>query len=149
MTSAAIRTARPGDHAAIVAVADAWWGRPISHILPRLFLDHFAPTSLFAEDTAGTAGFLVGFDSPAAADAAYIHMVAVRPDLRRSGLAAGLYGRFLAGAAERGRPVVRAVTSPVNTGSIAFHRAMGFAVTGPVADYDGPGLDRMVFERRG
>ncbi|MFC4565666.1 GNAT family N-acetyltransferase [Nocardiopsis mangrovi] len=75
-------------------------------------------------------------------------MVGVRPDLRGSGLARELYGRFLAGAAGLGRPVVRAVTSPVNTGSIAFHRAMGFTVSGPHADYDGPGLDRMLFERR-
>ena len=43
--------------------------------------------------------------------------------------------------------MVRAVTSPVNTGSIAFHTALGFTVTGPVTDYDGPGRDLMVFER--
>jgi len=43
--------------------------------------------------------------------------------------------------------VVSAITSPANTASIAFHRAMGFEVRGPVPDYDGPGLDRIVFER--
>jgi RimJ/RimL family protein N-acetyltransferase len=51
---------------------------------------------------------------------------------------------------------VRAVTSPVNTGSIAFHRRMGFrlepgdAYVGdiPVATgYDGPGQDRVRFVR--
>jgi hypothetical protein len=49
---------------------------------------------------------------------------------------------------------VRAVTSPVNTGSVAFHRRMGFrlepgdAQAGdiPVATgYDGPGQDRVRF----
>jgi L-amino acid N-acyltransferase YncA len=36
----------------------------------------------------------------------------------------------------------------MNTASVAFHRAMGFTVTGPVPDYDGPGVDRIVFERQ-
>jgi hypothetical protein len=39
------------------------------------------------------------------------------------------------------------VTSPVNVGSIAFHRSLGFSVSDPVADYDGPGADRVVFSR--
>jgi RimJ/RimL family protein N-acetyltransferase len=48
----------------------------------------------------------------------------------------------------------RAVTSPVNTGSVAFHRRMGFRLEDgdaevgdvPVATgYDGPGQDRVRF----
>lgn len=38
------------------------------------------------------------------------------------------------------------MTAPVNTSSIAFHRAMGFEDE-IVADYDGPGEDRVVFTR--
>ena len=54
------------------------------------------------------------------------------------------------------RPSVRAVTSPVNTGSVAFHRRMGFRLEPgdahvgdiPVATgYDGPGQDRVRFVR--
>ena len=30
---------------------------------------------------------------------------------------------------------------------VAFHRAMGFSVTGPLADYDGPGHDLVRFDR--
>ena len=40
-----------------------------------------------------------------------------------------------------------AITTPVNAGSAAFHRAMGFTVTGPVDDYNGPGRAMLVFER--
>jgi hypothetical protein len=29
----------------------------------------------------------------------------------------------------------------------AFHTAMGFTVSGPVPDYDGPSTDRVLFER--
>jgi hypothetical protein len=55
-----------------------------------------------------------------------------------------------------GRTVVRAVTAPVNTGSVAFHRRMGFEVEpGPAgrgdapvaAGYDGPGQDRVRFTK--
>lgn len=35
----------------------------------------------------------------------------------------------------------------MNTGSVAFHQSMGFSVTGPVAAYNGPGHDMIVFER--
>ncbi|MEU1392729.1 MULTISPECIES: hypothetical protein [unclassified Nonomuraea] len=51
-------------------------------------------------------------------------------------------------AAADGRERVRAITSPANSASVAFHAAMGFTVTGPVPDYDGPGVDRVVFELR-
>ncbi|MFE3460802.1 GNAT family N-acetyltransferase [Nocardiopsis aegyptia] len=148
MTDVRIRAARPADHTRFVQVCDDWWGRPMTQLLPRLFLDHFHTTSLTAEAGSELAGFLVGFDSPADPEQAYVHFVAVAPRHRRSGLAGELYRRFTDGARERGRSVVRAVTSPVNERSIAFHRAFGFTVSGPHPDYEGPGVDRMVFELR-
>jgi predicted GNAT superfamily acetyltransferase len=141
----AVRTARAADYDAIAAVVDDWWGRPIVGALPRLFLDHFHGTSLVAERDGALAGFLVGFLSPSAPLEAYVHFVGVAPDLRRTGLARDLYTRFLALAAGHGRTVVSAVTSPVNAGSIAFHRRLGFAVTGPVTGYNGPGHDLVTF----
>jgi predicted GNAT superfamily acetyltransferase len=146
--SVRVRPAEPGDHDQVVAVVDEWWERPISAVLPRLFLDHFHRTSLIAEDDAGLAGFLVGLMSPSVPDAAYIHFVGVAPRLRGEGLARHLYERFFERAAADGRTRVKAITSPQNRRSVAFHAAMGFTVTGPVPDYDGPGVDRMVFERR-
>ncbi|WP_237534441.1 GNAT family N-acetyltransferase [Streptomyces sp. SID3343] len=119
-------------------------------MVPRLFLDHFHPTSLIAEDAEdadGLGGFLIGFMSPAYPDEAYIHFVGVRPDLRRGGLARELYERFFELARAHGRVRVRAITGPANTASIRYHTAMGFTVRGPVPDRDGPGQDRMEFER--
>lgn len=140
-----IRRALPTDHGALVTVMDEWWGRPISSILPRLFLDHFSGTSLVAEDGDGLAGFLVGFHCPARADEAYIHAVGVAPAQRSTGLGRQLYETYFAECGAVGRTVLRAVTSPSNTPSIAFHRSMGFSVSDPVPDYDGPGLDRVCF----
>ena len=58
-----------------------------------------------------------------------------------------LYRRFFDDAARAGAHTVRAVTSPVNTTSIAFHRAAGFTVSPVEPDYDGPGHDRVCFSR--
>lgn len=142
------RMACPGDYDTIAAVMNAWWGRPIQAALPRLFLDHFHRTSLVVDGADGPLAFLVGILSPSEPDQAYIHFVGVSPAARRTGLARQLYAEFFALARGDGRRRVQAVTAPVNTGSIAFHRSMGFTVTGPVADYDGPGRDYMVFERQ-
>lgn len=148
-TDITLRTAAPSDYDQIIAVVDDWWGRPLQRGLPRLFLDHFWNTSFVATAPDGSlAGFCVGFLSPARPDTAYIQFVGVSPDLRKSGLARRLYSAFFDLAAAEGRPVIRAVTAPVNTTSVAFHTAMGFTVTGPVEDYDGPGSPKMVFERR-
>lgn len=142
-----VRPARAADYDPIAAVVDDWWGRPILGVLPRLFLDHFHGSSLVAEDDDGLAGFLVGFLSPSEPDQAYIHFVGVAPRWRGHGLGRDLYLRFFALARRAGRSRVGAVTSPVNEGSIAFHRAMGFDVAGPVADHGGPGHPLMTFSR--
>jgi len=127
-----IRPARPEDHARIVAVVDEWWGgRRMAALLPSLFLEHFAGTSLTAEDDRGElAGFLVGFDSPDHDGEAYVHFVGVRPDQRGSGLGRALHDRFAREAAERGVSTVRCVTSTVNAASVAFHTSIGFEVEG-------------------
>ncbi|MFI7097745.1 GNAT family N-acetyltransferase [Streptomyces sp. NPDC050161] len=164
-TGVRIRQAREDDYPALVGAVQEWWGdsrtpaeaRELSLLLPRLFLQHFAGTSWVAEPArGGVAGFLVGFHSADHADEAYIHFVGVRPELRGTGLARRLYEGFFAQASAAGREVVRAITSPANTGSIAFHRAMGFEVEGAAsgngaavrADYDGPGQDRVCFRKR-
>jgi ribosomal protein S18 acetylase RimI-like enzyme len=144
----ALRTAKPSDYDRIAAVVDDWWGRPVRHALPRLFLDHFYATSTVAEAGEGMAGFLIGLLSPSRPDAAYIHFVGVHPDRRGTGLARALYRRFFALAAADGRTVVSAVTAPVNTTSVAFHAALGFTVSDPVPGYDGPGDVKVHFERR-
>ena len=152
---ARIRPLRPSDHAPVIAVIDEWWGgRPMAGMLPRLFFDHFTDTSFAADRDGALAGFLVGFVSQSQPGDAYIHFVGVHPGERGHGLGRRLYGTFFDAVQARGCRRVRAITSPVNTGSVAFHRRMGFRlepgdaqVDGiPVATgYDGPGQDRVRF----
>jgi hypothetical protein len=59
-------------------------------------------------------------------DEAYVHFG--RPDHRSRGLGRRLYGMFFDEARQRGCRSVRAITSPINTGSVGFHTSMGFEV---------------------
>ena len=139
-----IRHAEPGDHARVVAVVDEWWGgRSMAAMLPKLFFVHFRDTSFVAEDDGELAGFLCGFRSQTFENEAYIHFVGVDPGRRGSGLGRELYERFFAAIAPR--TIVRAITSPVNERSVAFHQALGFEIEGVDDDYDGRGEPRVRF----
>ncbi|GAB7031493.1 GNAT family N-acetyltransferase [Streptomyces sp. NPDC021749] len=161
-----LRPPVPSDHPRLqVALAD-WWGglggeagalqRQL--LVPRLFLQHFADTSLLVERPDRTLhAFLIGFLSQTDPRTAYIHFVGVCPDGRRGGLGRTLYERFFALAGEAGRRQVRCITSPNNRDSVAYHTRMGFRLepgdrtdehgTPVHTDYDGPGLDRISFVR--
>jgi ribosomal protein S18 acetylase RimI-like enzyme len=141
-----LRTARPADYDQLARVVDDWWGRPVQQGLPRLFLDHFWRTSLIAEEQGELRGFLIGLLSPSEADTAYVHFAAVAPEERRAGLATVLYDRFFELARVSGRMSVRAITSPQNVQSIAFHRRLGFEVSAPIPDYNGPGTAVVTME---
>lgn len=153
-----IRRARESDHELLIGRVNEWWGgRDMAPLLPRLFFQHFRDTGLVAESGGDLVGFVIGFASQAEPGVAYIHFVGVDPGHRGGGLGAELYERFFALALERGCTEVRCVTSPVNTGSIAFHRRMGFAPdpgdaesdgTPYQTDYDGPGEHRVRFRRQ-
>jgi len=129
-------------------VIDDWWGgRRVRDMLPRLFFTHFRETSFVAEDGGWLAGFLCGFLSQTYPDQAYVHFVGVAPDRRGGGLARDLYERFFEAARAAGRSSVRCVTSPVNTGSIAFHAKLGFEIEAEVEGYDGPDGSRVLLRR--
>jgi ribosomal protein S18 acetylase RimI-like enzyme len=124
-----IRNAGASDHARIMAVMLDWWdGRDLRAMLPKLFLEHFCDTSFIAEYGGELVGFLVGFLSQARPDEAYIHFIGVHPNYRQQGLAKTLYERFFEICKGYDRKIIRAVTAPVNTGSIRFHTRMGFDV---------------------
>src|SRR4029077_15506248 len=135
---ASVRHAGRGAYADVSAVVDEWWGgRQMAAMLPKLFFVHFRDTSFVAEDDDGLAGFLCGFRSQTFPAEAYVHFVGVDPARRGGGLGRELYERFFAAVAPR--TIVRAVTSPVNERSVAFHRAIGFDVERVDEHYDGPG----------
>jgi len=134
-----VRQARADDWERVVAVMPAWWGgRDLTHLLPRIFFEHFRATSWVADEPDGAlAGFLVGFLCPDHADEAYCHFVGVAPAWRRNGLARLLYARLIDATRADGRSAVRAVTAVVNRDSIAFHRRLGFTLLPSEIEVDG------------
>ncbi|EPJ42817.1 hypothetical protein STAFG_0128 [Streptomyces afghaniensis 772] len=95
-----------------------------------------------AED--GIRGYVIGFVTPTGTG--YVHLIATRDDARGTGLGRRLYAAFAQAARRQGAQRLKAITSVGNTGSIAFHRSLGFG-TQIVEDYDGPGRPMVVFGR--
>jgi ribosomal protein S18 acetylase RimI-like enzyme len=146
------------DYLPIISVLDEWWGgRKMSDMLPRLFFEHFCETSFILEDDGRIVAFLIGFFSQSRLDEAYIHFVGVHPLFRKRGFGRKLYECFFTTMRQGQRTLVRCVTSPLNTGSIAFHARMGFQIEPGEAelhgvfydpDHDGPGENRVCFVRQ-
>lgn len=157
MSAMRIRALSSTDYATVSAVVDAWWGgRAVRQLLPRLFFEHFSDTSFALECGAELQGFLIGFRSQSDPALAYIHFVGVAPAGRGKGCGRLLYQRFFERMTALGCSEIQCITSPVNTGSIAFHRRMGFNLvdTGahrdgmPVSlDHAGPGEHRVLFRK--
>jgi|GEM_PF-841935 len=83
------------DYFTVIDVLDDWWGGwQMTHLLPRLFFEHFQATSFIMEENRSLAAFLIGFVSQTCSDEAYIHFVGVSPNMRNNGLARQLYERF-------------------------------------------------------
>ena len=153
-----IRQIKESDYDAIISVLNEWWGgRQMAAMMPRLFFKHFSETSFLAEIDAKKVGFLIGFFSATYDSEAYIHFVGVHPDYRKSGIGRFLYQHFFDTTRKHGRNIVRCVTSPVNTNSVAFHQHMGFQIEPIIEDssripihrnYDGPGEDRVLFFKK-
>jgi ribosomal protein S18 acetylase RimI-like enzyme len=152
-----IRPADAVDYDRVIASVDAWWsGRQMAAMLPRLFFTHFRPWTSVAERGEDLVGFLAAFQSQADPGQVYCHFIGVDPAHRRAGIGEHLYTRLFADAASHGCREVLAVTSPLNRGSVAFHRRLGFeCLPGPaeidgvpyVPAYDGPGEDRVRFRK--
>lgn len=149
---------RPDHYDHVIAVLDEWWGgRAVSAALSRLFFIHFQDTSFAVEDGGHAVAFLVGFLSQTDATRAYVHFVGVDPRYRNHGLGRRLHERFASVVGARGAVTVHAVTSPVNSQSVAFHQRLGFEIVPGDASadgvsfhrsYDGPGRDRVLLCRR-
>jgi ribosomal protein S18 acetylase RimI-like enzyme len=153
-----IRHANESNYVSVIRVINDWWGgRQMADMLPKLFFQHFQPSSFIAEQDGEMIGFLVGFLSQTYPDEAYIHFVGVHPAYRRMGVARRLYERFFSVTARHGRTTVRCITSPVNQASIRFHTRLGFEIEpgdGEVdgipytSNYDGRGHDRVLFVKK-
>lgn len=121
-----------------------WAERDLRSLHVLALVHEFGETCLVARAEDGIHGYLIGFVTPTATG--YVHLIATRDDARGTGLARRLYASFADAAHRQGALRLKAITSVGNTGSIAFHRRLGFDVK-IVDDYNGPGQARAVFRR--
>ena len=153
-----IRNVCVSDYPPIITVLDDWWGgRKVSLMLPHLFFEHFNNTSFIIEEDNQIMAFLIGFLSQSQPEEAYIHFVGVHPQYRKRGYGRMLYETFFSVARQNQRHIVRCITAPINTTSIAFHTHMGFQIEPGEAErdripydpnHDGPGEHRVCFVRQ-
>jgi len=134
------------DLADVLAEHHQFWGeRDLRFLHQRVFVQEFGDTCLTARDAGGRiAGYVIGFTTPRRIG--YILGGAVRGAERATGCGRALYEAFAAAATAQGADRLKAITSVANTGSVAFHRRLGFEVR-QVDDYDGPGTPMMVMTR--
>ena len=115
----------------------------------------FGNSAYVIKDGDLVAAYLFGFLAQTG-PTAYVHLVGVRSAYRRRGLARRLYDHFVAFAQGHGCAEIKAVTTPSNQESLAFHRAWGMELTGKpnrdgipvIENYAGPGQDRVVLRRK-
>lgn len=143
------------DYDQILSNIEEFWGsdRTVSLHHP-MFLYEFGNSAFVLKNGGEVAAYLFGFIAQTRMTA-YVHLVGVRSAYRRRGLARRLYDHF--GEFARGRDCteLKAVTTPGNEASIAFHRSLGMDLVGQasqhgvpvVKDYAGPGQDRVVFRK--
>jgi GNAT superfamily N-acetyltransferase len=124
---------------------DFWGERDVSALHHALHVHEFGDTSVLFRDHDGSiAAYLLGFVNPERV--AYIHVVAVREDRRGEDLARRLCEQFEQLVRPRGAVALKAITSPGNHGSLAFHHALGFSSREQGA-YTASGEPRIVLER--
>ncbi len=135
-------------------IADFWGHDRTLYLHHPMYVREFGDTAYVIKEGDTVAAYLFGFLSQTR-PAAYVKFVGVRRAYRRRGFARGLYEHFIAYAKTRGCTELRAITTPTNADSIAFHRALGMELLGEpneggvpvIKDYAGPGRDRVVFRK--
>ncbi|MFF7965386.1 GNAT family N-acetyltransferase [Streptomyces sp. NPDC007903] len=140
-----ITPAQTTDLHQVLADHHRYWGeRDLRSLHLLALVQEFGETCLIARAEDGIHGYLIGFVTPTATG--YVHLIATRDDARGTGLGRRLYRAFADAAHRQGARQLKAITSLGNTGSIAFHRRLGFDVK-TVDDYNGPGQAMVTFHR--
>jgi GNAT superfamily N-acetyltransferase len=129
----------------VLADHHRYWGeRDLRSLHLLALVREFGETCLVARAEDEIHGYVIGFVTPTGTG--YVHLIATRDDTRGTGLGRRLYIAFADAAHRQGARRMKAITSPRNTTSIAFHRRLGFDAE-IVNDYNGPGQARAVFHR--
>ena len=141
-------------HEILKDISDFWGSDRTLHAHLSLFIHEFGDSAFVIKDNGKVIAYLFGFLSQTQ-KTGYIHLIGVRQHLQNKGLGKLLYGHFENYVRKRGCTKLKAITTPTNQLSIAFHKKIGMKLLGEksedgievVKDYSAPGEDRVVFEK--
>ena len=143
------------DFEQIISEVAQFWGdeRTLSFHHP-IFLYEFGNTAYVMKENDIVVAYLFGFISQTA-PVAYVHLIGIRNSHKRRGLGRRLYEHFSEYAIKQGCKELKAITTPANHASIAFHKSIGMILNGEemengipvIKDYSGPGQHRVVFSK--
>lgn len=135
-------------------IADFWGSDRTLGTHHPMFIHEFGNTAYVIRVNNNVIAYLFGFIAPTS-PTAYVHLVGVHKNYQNKGIGSSLYNHFIGYAKEQGCNKLKAMTTPANSLSIAFHKKIGMRLLGNknadgvevIADYSGPGQDRVVFEK--
>lgn len=136
----------------ITNITEFWGSDRTLHLHHPILIHEFGNTAFAIKDGDTVCAYLFGFYSQLE-PVAYVHLLAVRSNYRRRGLARKLSEHFIECAKKKHCLSIKAITKPTNLDSIRFHQSMGMRPIGNetihdvnvVLDYSGPGEHRVVF----
>jgi hypothetical protein len=129
-----------------------WDGRDTRHLHHPMLVREFGNSAFVIRDSARVVAYLFGFIAQTE-PVGYLHLIAVRASARRQRLGEMLVAHFADFARHHGCKHIKAITTPANAGSIAFHKSLGVELLGEpdagsipvIRDYAGSGQPRVVF----
>jgi GNAT superfamily N-acetyltransferase len=152
------REATQADHARLARLAREWWNERPPRI-ERIWFRHFGPTTLVGETADGRPiALAIGFRGAGDPSRGVLYLVAVAPGVRRRGIGRDIVAAVEGRLAAAGATSVEAAVWPGNRAGIRFLQALGYEPAPEsratrlygvpaIADYDGDGEDRAIFER--
>ena len=134
---------------------DFWGDERTLFLHHPMFVNEFGNSAFVFKEGEQVIAYLFGFISQTA-PVGYVHAIGVRRSRQKQGLGRRLYDHFTQFARKRGCKGLKAITTPGNKTSIAFHRRIGMELMGEsneegipiIKDYSGPGEHRVVFSKK-
>ena len=156
-SSIRLRPATEADHSALARLIDEWWGERRPRVA-RIWFRHFAGLSWVAERADGRpVGVAIGARSHDRPATGLLVLVAVAPWQRRQGVGRSLVEAVSRGLEAAGVSSMEATLWPGNRVGVRFLEALGFRPAAEavdqlygvpaIADFDGEGEDRAIYER--
>jgi catechol 2,3-dioxygenase-like lactoylglutathione lyase family enzyme/GNAT superfamily N-acetyltransferase len=136
-------------------ISDFWGSDRTLHLHQSYLIHEFGDTSFVIRENGRVIAYLFGFFSQFQSTA-YVHLIGVREQYQKQGLGKLLYDNFIEIARSHNMHKIKAITKPINSKSINFHKnKIGMRLLGEpneaginvVKDYSGKNEDRVVFER--